>query len=195
MTTDSSTIIVIGGPNGSGKSTIAPALIGEYLGVESFVNADTIARGLSEFDPQRVTFEAGRIMLTELKRLSVAHESFAFESTLASRTFATWIRRLIDTMGYEFVLAYIWVRNPDLAVERVAARVRAGGHDVPEEVIRRRWSRSTHNLWNLYLPLAHRWCIYDNSDGVSAERVAEGGLEHTERILNARTWEQMRYIP
>ena len=167
-------VIVIGGPNGAGKSTIAPTVLDEYLDVDDFVNADAIARGLSAFNPEHVAFEAGRIMLAELKRLAAARKSFAFESTLASRSFAPWIERLRKDCGYHFVLVYVWVKSPELAVNRVVSRVRSGGHLVPEDVIRRRWQRSLDNLFKLYMPLADRWRVFNNGD-VGPEIVAEGG--------------------
>lgn len=184
------TVIIIGGPNGTGKTTIAPALLA-HLGMETFVNADTIARGLSALNPEGRAFEASRIMLGELHRLAERRESFAFETTLASRTFQPWLRRLIKT-GYQFALGYVWVRSAEIAVARVANRVKAGGHDVPEDVVRRRWDRSARNLWNLYLPLAHTWRVYDNSGTERAGLIARGVLNESEQIFNAHTWSFLR---
>lgn len=192
MNTGSPTVIVIGGPNGAGKSTIAPGLLA-HLGVGTFVNADTIARGLSALHPETRAFEAGRIMLRELHRLAQESQTFAFETTLASRTFAPWIQRLTQD-GYEFVLGYVWVTSADIAVKRVAARVEAGGHDIPAEDVRRRWARSAFNFWNLYLPLAHRWLVYDNSQPARPERIAEGGSKQPERVLNPATWLDLRRL-
>lgn len=196
MTSDSPTIIVIGGPNGAGKSTIAPGLLA-HLGVNTFVNADTIARGLSALHPENRAFEAGRIMLRELHRLGDARESFAFESTLASRTFAPWLRRL-SSVGYRFVLGYVWVQNPDISIQRVAARVQTGGHDVPEADIRRRWPRSLRNFWNLYLPLADHWYVYDNSSAGRSIRVACGDRNQTMTVFDQPRWDlltQARHDP
>ena len=132
--------------------------------------------------------EAGRIMLRELHRLADERQSFAFESTLASRTLAPWIRQLIDD-GYEFVLGYVWVESPDISVERVAARSRAGGHHVAEEIVRRRWQRSVDNFFGLYLPLSHQWYGYDNSARGAPIEIAEGGSGQTEVILNPERWQ------
>ncbi len=144
-------VIVIGGPNGAGKSTIAREVLDRTLGITEFVNADTIAAGLSGFDPNRAAFAAGRIMLARLHELAAARESFAFGSTLASRSFAPWLSGLAGR-GFEILLLYIWLRSPELAVRRVRARVRKGGHLVPEAVVRRRYQRSAANLFELYMP-------------------------------------------
>jgi len=135
-------VIVIGGPNGAGKSTIAPLVLSGTLAVTEFVNADVIAQGLSAFQPEREATQAGRIMLRRLDELAAAREDFAFETTLASRTFAPWIRR-IRGQGYQFHLAYVWLPDAELAVTRVGMRVKSGGHYVPDETVRRRYRRGS----------------------------------------------------
>src|SRR5688500_9873100 len=132
-------VIVIAGPNGAGKSTAAPALLHGLLGIEHFVNADVIARGLSAFDPESVSIQAGRIMLERLRDLASRNEDFAFETTLASRSFAPWIAGLRRDQGYRCSLFYLWVPAPQFSVNRVAGRVREGGHFVPPEVVERRF--------------------------------------------------------
>ncbi|HYE62423.1 MAG TPA: AAA family ATPase [Phycisphaerales bacterium] len=164
-------VIVIGGPNGAGKTTISRSLIGDTLGLSDFVNADVIAAGLSGFAPERAAFAAGRVMLARLRELAAAGESFAFESTLSSRTFAPWLRGLVGS-GWRVHLSYVWLSRPELAVRRVERRVRRGGHSIPVDVIRRRYFRSAANLFELYLPLARSWAIYDNS-GPGASIIAE----------------------
>ncbi|MBD3562297.1 AAA family ATPase, partial [Planktothrix sp. FACHB-1355] len=131
-------LIVIAGPNGAGKSTVAPILLQETLGVNEFVNADAIAQGLSAFAPEAVAFQAGRIMLERLQQLANQRANFAFETTLASRTFAPWIANLRQA-GYVFYLLFLWLPSPEVAIARVQQRVREGGHNVPEETIRRRY--------------------------------------------------------
>src|SRR6516225_8899139 len=121
--------VVLAGPNGAGKSTAAPMILKDALGVDEFVNADVIARGLSGFEPERAAMAAGRIMLARLRELARQRSSFAFETTLASRSFAPWLKDLLATR-YQFHLVFLWLPSPDLAVARVAARVREGGHDV-----------------------------------------------------------------
>src|SRR5882672_2885988 len=131
-------VIILAGPNGAGKTTASRSLLVGALGVEEFVNADIIARGLSVFNQEDVAIEAGRIMLHRLKELAAQRADFAFETTLASRTFAPWIRQLI-VEGYTFHLLYLWLPSPDLATRRVLRRVESGGHHVPQDVIQRRY--------------------------------------------------------
>ena len=123
-------VIVIAGPNGAGKSTLAPFLLRDAFGPMQFVNADAIALGLSAFRPETAAFEAGRAMLKRLHDLTRQQESFAFESTLAGRAYAQWLESLRG-QGYGFHLIFLSLCSPDLAVQRVRERVRAGGHDVP----------------------------------------------------------------
>lgn len=141
-------IVVLAGPNGAGKSTIAPQLLHGLLGMTEFVNADTIARGLSAFDPQSVALQAGRIMLQRIRELAGSRASFAFESTLASRTIEGFLREQI-AVGYAVHLLFLWLPSPELAVARVAERVRTGGHHVPDDVVRRRYNRGLRNLLGL----------------------------------------------
>ncbi len=156
-------VIVLAGPNGSGKTTSAPRLLRDVLGVVTFVNADTIAQGLAAFSPELAALEAGAIMLSRLRRLGELRRTFAFETTLAGRSLSPWLAQLVAT-GYEFHLIYFWLSSPDLAVARVADRVRKGGHDVPEETIRRRYRAGQKNFFQLYMPLATKWQLFDNSD-------------------------------
>src|SRR5581483_8686978 len=150
---DEPNLILLAGPNGAGKSTAAPDLLRGALHVHEFVNADVIARGLSAFNPEGAAIEAGRVMLGRLKELASQRQNIAFESTLASRTFAPWIRGL-KTNGYRFHLFYFWLPSPDHCVERVRERKSIGGHFVPENEIRRRYGRGIVNLFDLYLPIA-----------------------------------------
>src|SRR2546421_7990119 len=125
-------VIVIAGPNGAGKTTLAPFLLRDALGIMEYVNADPIALGLSGFDPASVEFAAGRVMLRRLHKLAIQRKTFAFESTLAAKSYAPWIERLRRD-GYSFQLMFLWLRSAELAVQRVRERVRAGRHDVDEE--------------------------------------------------------------
>jgi len=188
---DSPEVILIGGPNGAGKTTISDAVIAEAAGVPEFVNADTIAKGLAGFDPDRAAFAAGRIMPARLKELAVDRVSFAFESTLASRSFAPWIERLITT-GYRFQLVYVWIESADLAVRRVRLRMKKGGHFVPPDTIRRRYGRSVANFLNLYLPLASRWRVYNNS--LSTTSVVAHGSGSSITLLDASAWRGLQRI-
>lgn len=187
-------VVVLGGPNGSGKSTAAVRLLHDTLQIMEFVNADAIAKGLSAFRPEGVAVEAGRIMLNHLKGLAARGESFAFETTLASRSFAPWIQSLRKDHGYRFRLVYVWLRSPDLNVIRVAARVASGGHDVPVETIHRRYLRSVCNLFELYLPLADSWEVFDNSLYGNFTLVASGVAGCETSVAQPQIWSMMRTI-
>jgi predicted ABC-type ATPase len=155
-------VVLIAGPNGSGKSTAAPALLRDYLGITEFVNADVIAQGLSGFGSENVAMKAGRIMLDRMKELAAAEADFAFETTLASRTFAPWMEELRQA-GYCAHLLFLWLPSAEMAVARVRSRVQRGGHDVPEDVVRRRYGAGLRNFFSLYRPLVNAWRMYDNS--------------------------------
>ncbi|HEV7225457.1 MAG TPA: AAA family ATPase [Pirellulales bacterium] len=179
-------IVLLGGPNGAGKSTTAPSLLPGPLKVDEFVNADVIAQGLSAFQPQRAALEAGRVMLRRLKGLANQRASFAFESTLASRSFAPWIAGL-RSQGYEFALLFLWLHSPDHAVARVAERVKLGGHDVPETVIRRRYVAGLRNFFQLYQPMAKVWRFYDNSRA-KPNLIAAGRAKLETAIVDRKAW-------
>ncbi|MCY3021273.1 MAG: zeta toxin family protein [Planctomycetota bacterium] len=184
-------VVLLAGPNGAGKSTTAPLLLRGALGVTEFVNADVLARGLSAFAPERVAGTAGRIMLGRLRELAAQRVSFAFETTLASRSFAPWLRELMKD-GCRFHLVFLWLPSADIAVARVAERVRLGGHDVPEEIIRRRYTAGLRNFFDLYQPLAATWRIYDNSDVAAPRLIAAGEGMAATRVVDRRTWEHIK---
>jgi len=184
-------VVLIGGPNGAGKSTAAARLLRGALGVSEFVNADVIARGLSGFNPEGAAMEAGRIMLQRIDDLAARRADFAFETTLASRTFAPRIRDWISA-GYKFYVAFLWLPSPELAIARVAARVSSGGHHVPEETIRRRYTGGLRNFFELYRPLATKWRVYNNAVATSPKLIASGRGASNERIYDRRTWEAVR---
>lgn len=163
-------VIVIAGPNGAGKSTLAPALLRDTLQIPKYVNADTIAEGLSAFAPEDASFDAGRVMLRRLRDLAEEGKDFAFETTLATRFYASWLNEL-QSKGYKVSLIFLWLENVDLAIERVHARVRLGGHSIPEETIRRRHGRGIKNLFELYLPIANAWRVFDASPRIPREIV------------------------
>jgi len=183
-------VIAIAGPNGAGKSTTAPSLLRDALQVSEFVNADAIAGGLSAFRPDSVAIPAGRAMLERLRHLAEVRADFAFETTLASRSFAPWLARL-KRRGYHVHVLFLWLESADLAVNRVAARVRRGGHDVPEPTVRRRYERGLRNLFGLYLPLADSWQVFDNSRARRPRLVASGRGERAEQVANASLWRRI----
>lgn len=177
-------VIIIAGPNGAGKTTAAPFLLQRAFAVTQFVNADFIAQGISVFNPGEAAMEAGRVMLKRLDQLATKRANFAFETTLASRSFAPWIVKLKAT-GYEFYVDYLWVPSADLAVTRVAERVALGGHDVPEDVVRRRYERGLQNFFCVCAPLAEGWRFYDNRRADGPRLVAEGSGKETTEVTVA----------
>jgi predicted ABC-type ATPase len=183
-------VIVLAGPNGAGKSSAAPSLLVGALEVTGFVNADSIAVGLSAFNSERYALEAGRLMLERLRGLAEERVNFAFETTLASRSFAPWIRDLIAA-GYAFHLFYLWLPSEDYAVLRVHERVSQGGHNIPEETIRRRYHRGIANFFRLYQPIATTWRVYDNSARSGPRLVASGGINVIQYVVDTGVWDKM----
>lgn len=191
MATSAPKLAVIAGPNGAGKSTVAPMLLRDVFGIREFVNADVIARGLSAFDPDSAAIAAGRVMLSRLHELADARVDFAFETTLASRSFAPWIAKLRES-GYVFELAFVWIPSPDLSVARVRNRVASGGHHVPDDVVRRRYERGIDNFFRLYRPIADEWRMNDNSVRDNLRLIAIGHGDEDIEVLDARTWNIMK---
>lgn len=186
-------VIAIAGPNGAGKTTLAPFLLRDRFGLTEYVNADTIALGLSAFRPEGAAFEAARVMLKRMRGLADAGSDFAFETTLATRSYAVWLRSL-KRHGYSFHLTFLWLRSAELAIERVRSRVISGGHDVPEEVIRRRYVRGARNFFESYQPLADSWVLYDNSVSGEEVKVAVGeGVSVTE-LLEESLWQEFKKV-
>ena len=183
-------VIVIAGPNGAGKSTTAPSLLRDALQVSEFVNADAIAGGLSAFRPDSVAIPAGRAMLERMRFLAKAQADFAFETTLASRSFAPWLARL-KRGGYHVHVLFLWLESAELAVDRVAARVRVGGHDVPAGTVRRRYERGLRNFFRLYLPVADSWQVFDNSRTGRPRLIASGREGRANRIANVSLWNRI----
>ncbi|MBU4179875.1 MAG: zeta toxin family protein [Desulfobulbaceae bacterium] len=166
-------IIIIAGPNGAGKTTFAEEFLPKEANCPIFINADLIAAGLAPFDPERAAFKAGRLMLAEIDEHSRLGESFAFETTLSGRGYA----RLIPawrTDGYTVKLFFLRLDSPELAIARVRQRVREGGHNVPEQTIRRRFAAGLRNFEEIYQPIVSEWALYENS-GPSPLLLEEGG--------------------
>jgi predicted ABC-type ATPase len=181
--------VILSGPNGAGKSTLAPLLLRGRLGVTQFVNADMIASGLSGFSPESTAIAAGRIMLKRLRTLANARESFAFETTLASRAFAPWLASLRD-QGYGIHLVYLWLPSADVAIARVRSRVEAGGHGIPEATVRRRYLSGLRNLFQLYQSLTDTWRVYDSSGHPVS--VASGAGSQVLTVDCAASWRLIR---
>lgn len=179
-------LIVVAGPNGAGKSTAARVLLPQSLGIKQFVNADNIALGLSPFAPETAEFLAGRVMIQRVRELLGARESFGIESTLAGRRYLTLLQQA-RVVGFWINIIYIWLRSADLAVSRVADRVRQGGHNIPEETIRRRYHRSLVNFFDWYRPLADAWTVCDNS-GQKIVIVSQGEPKQAPMAFESRLW-------
>ncbi len=159
------TIYIIAGCNGAGKTTASFTILPDILDCREFVNADEIARGLSPFQPESVSFEAGRIMLNRISELMKEGKNFAFETTLATKSHKDRVE-VAQAIGYHVVLLFFWLRSVDLAKERVKTRVLEGGHNVEELVIERRYNRGIVNLFELFLPLSDEAMVLDNSEGL-----------------------------
>lgn len=187
MTDIAPNVVVIAGPNGSGKSTAAPALLRDYLGIGEFVNADVIAQGLSGFASENVALQAGRIMLDRLKELAGRKADFAFETTLASRTFAPWLVEL-KRSGYQAHLLFLWLPSAEMAIARVASRVQRGGHHIPDDVVRRRYDAGLRNFFRLYLPVVDTWRLFDNSGSEGYELIAQEASGESLHIANQGVW-------
>jgi len=155
-------IYIIAGPNGSGKTTSAKTLLPELLDCYEYVNADSVAAALSPFNPDNVAMQAGRLMLGRLENLAKINKSFSFETTLASRTFIPFLTKCISN-GYKVNILFLWLKYPVIAIDRVKSRVAQGGHDIPQDVIIRRYYRSINNFLTAYSEIAHNWYLYDNS--------------------------------
>lgn len=156
------TIIIIAGPNGAGKTTFAREFLPHEASCLRFINADLIAQGLSPFRPEEAAVRAARLMLEMIAECVKRGESFAIETTLSGRTYARMIPQWKQA-GYQVALFFLQLPSEDLAVARVADRVAQGGHNIPEEVIRRRFHAGIANFHALYKPLVDDWRLYDNS--------------------------------
>ena len=185
-------IVILAGPNGAGKSTIAKYLLTEKYLIDEFVNADSIAVGLSAFAPDAVAFEAGRIMLRRIDALLKNNSSFAFETTLASKSFTRLIERA-QMSGYFVSLLYVALPSAQLAKRRVARRVKEGGHSIPDIVIVRRFYRSLDNLMFRYRKVVDEWFVYDNAELKTPTLVAHG-RGAIENIVEEQKWQRLQKL-
>jgi predicted ABC-type ATPase len=186
---EQSKFVIMAGPNGAGKTTISKDLLAGSLDIRHYVNADAIARGLSDFHSEEMAFKAGKVMLQHLHDLAAQRANFAFETTLASRIFAPWISDLKQA-GYQFHLFFVWVPAADVSIARVAARVAAGGHHIPAETIRRRYERGLQNFFTLYKPLANTWMMVNNAHPLHRSTIAEfDGTINT--VHDSQVWQSI----
>lgn len=182
-------LYIISGCNGAGKTTASYSLLPEMLDCREFVNSDEFAKGLSPFDPSKAAIQASKYMIMKFRYLLKRQMDFAVETTLATRTLLKTVRMAQDA-GYTVTLLYFWLNSPELAVERVKARVEAGGHDIPEETIRRRYNVGIYYFFNSYAPICERWILADNSQA-PFRVIAEGSKKD---IINIRDEETYRTI-
>ena len=175
-------LYIIAGCNGAGKTTASFTILPEILNCKEFVNADEIAKGLSPFQPEKVSFESGRIMLKRINELLETNVNFAFETTLATKSYKSKIREA-KNKDYSVTLLFFWLQNVDLAIERVKIRVAEGGHNIENEIIRRRYKNGIKNLFEIYLPIADEVMIFDNSEG-KHDLIAKKTIETEIDIFN-----------
>jgi len=168
---------IISGCNGSGKTTASYTLLPELLDCSEFVNSDEFAKSLAPFHPETAYITASRYMLKKLRYLFTRREDFCIETTLATRSLLKTVRMAQD-QGYFVTVVYLWLRSPEIAIKRVAARVEAGGHDVAPDVIRRRYYTGLEYFFDLYSPVCDKWMLVDNSDK-EFRIIAEGSAKGT----------------
>ncbi|MET0464110.1 MAG: zeta toxin family protein [Chitinophagaceae bacterium] len=183
-------LYIIAGCNGAGKTTASFTVFPELLNIREFVNADEIARGLSPFQPESVSIQAGKIMLRRLDELIAEGKEFAFETTLSTRSFIILCEEA-RSRGYDVYMIFLWLPSPDHAIDRVRERVLTGGHNIPDDVVVRRYKAGLKNFTALYQPVMDYWIFLDNS-GQQFELIAEGGRESNTIIHNSKIWQKIQ---
>lgn len=157
------TLYIIAGCNGAGKTTASYSVLPDLLECREFVNADEIAKGLSPFNPESVAIEAGKLMLQRIDLLLSQRKTFAIETTLATRSYSSLVKRA-QKNGYHVVLLFFWLPSPEMAVMRVAKRVSEGGHNIPTETIYRRYWLGLQNFFNIFISIVDCWMFFDNEN-------------------------------
>ena len=185
-------LYIISGCNGAGKTTASYSLLPEMLDCKDFVNSDEFAKSLSPFDPSQASIQASRYMLLKVRYLLKRNEDFAVETTLATRTLLKIVKAAQDA-GYTVTLLYFWLNSPELAIARVKARVAAGGHNIPEETIRRRYHVGIDYFFNIYAPISERWILADNSQ-IPFRVIAEGSKNDVINIKDEETYKKIHAI-
>jgi predicted ABC-type ATPase len=183
-------LYIIAGCNGAGKTTASFTILPEILKCKEFVNADEIAKGLSPFQPEKVAIEAGRIMLNRINELLNNNESFAFETTLSTKSYKNKIIEAKEK-GYRVTLLFFWLQSIELAKERVITRVAEGGHNIEPEIIERRYIKGIKNLFDIYLPIVDGALIFDNSEG-KHELFADKQIDGLLNIVNQEKFKLLK---
>jgi predicted ABC-type ATPase len=182
-------LYIIAGCNGAGKTTASYTILPEILDCKEFVNADEIAKGISPFQPEKAGIEAGRLMLKRINKLLELGENFAFETTLSTRSYVQFVEKAKE-LNYQVTCLFFWLSSEELAISRVATRVKEGGHNIPEDVIKRRYKSGLENFFKLFLPKVDNWLFVNNS-GDAYEIVAEGAINEV-TINNKKLWEELK---
>lgn len=185
-------LYIISGCNGAGKTTASFTILPEILDCKEFVNADEIAKGLSPFRPENVAVESGRIMLERINELLKTKVDFAFETTLATRSYKNKVLEA-QKNGYKVTLLFFWLSSPELAIERVKERVSEGGHDIPKDVIIRRYINGLKNLFELYIPVVDEWMVLDNSLK-NHLLIAQSDKNKNPEITDLEKWEKIKKL-
>ena len=183
-------LYIIAGCNGAGKTTASFTILLDTLDCKEFVNADEIAKGLSPFQPETVSFEAGRIMLNRINELLNKGTSFSFETTLSTKSYRSFILKAKE-QGYKVTLLYFWLQTIELAKERVKTRVLEGGHNIPEDVIERRYNRGIANLFDIYFDIVDALLIFDNSYG-KHQLIAQTDNSRTLEIIEEAEFNKLK---
>lgn len=183
-------LYIIAGCNGAGKTTASFTILPDILDCKEFVNADEIAKGLSPFQPEKVAFEAGRIMLHRINELLQQNENFAFETTLSTKSYKNKVLEA-KNKNYNVTLLFFWLKNPELAKERVKTRVLEGGHNISEDVIERRYTKGIKNLFDIYIPIMDQVLIFDNSEG-KHQLIAEKSSTEELNILDEHKFNELK---
>ena len=186
----SKNLYIISGCNGAGKTTASYTVLPEILQCKEFVNADEIAKGLSPFNPENAAIEAGRIMLSRIDELLNKNETFSIETTLATKSYINLVKKA-QNRGYKVYLIFFWLETPELAIQRVAERVSKGGHNIPIEIIQRRYVNGIINLFNIFMKEVDIWAIYDNSKNPRAF-IAKGGKNIDFKIFSETTYNKIK---
>jgi predicted ABC-type ATPase len=183
-------LYIIAGCNGAGKTTATFTILPNMIHCAEFVNADEIAQGISPFHPEKVAFESGRIMLQRIQDLLQQRENFAFETTLATKSYQKLIKSA-QQQGYFVTLLFFCLQSTELAKERVKIRVSEGGHAIEPAVIERRYQAGLKNLFNIYLPIVDSAFIFDNSEGIP-KLLAEKQMEIPLKIWEEKTFNLLK---
>ncbi len=183
-------LYIIAGCNGAGKTTASYTVLPEMLNCKEFVNADEIAKGISPFQAEKASIDAGKIMLTRIQELIKLQVDFSFETTLSARHFIKLINEA-QNKGYFVTLVFFWLNSVDLAIQRVKIRVSEGGHNIPEDTIRRRYKTGISNLINKYISICDYWIIVNNSEGPFS-LIAEGLNDTEVEIKDHNIWNKIK---